>query len=234
MASKRLHILLVLILICTSYLSSHQEQSLIKKVFIRATIYPTYSLSRYDYNNDIDLVEIRTYVVLRYESQSGEIIPNAQVIINMHQLPFKKDHYEKKIKVSKEKLPEEIILKIRLDNSTIIEAQYPIPDWLLIQTPRPAILDPSKPISLTWKFTNLGTMANIRVYDYKSGVLMQKKDNYLKTALHIPVNNIPKATILRIYVISSWFFKKFITGDHIAMGSEIHMIPWSQVFARIQ
>jgi len=39
-------------------------------------------------------------------------------------------------------------------------------------------------------------------------------------------------TILRIYVISSWIFKQYLLEENLARGSEINIIPWSQVFIR--
>jgi hypothetical protein len=39
---------------------------------------------------------------------------------------------------------------------------------------------------------------------------------------------------VRIYVISSWLFKRFLSGDEFVRGSEVNIIPWSQVFIRTQ
>jgi len=51
-------------------------------LYVRVTIYPTANLSRYDYNNDVDLYEIRAYLELRDKNSSGTIIANARVIVH--------------------------------------------------------------------------------------------------------------------------------------------------------
>jgi len=83
---------------------SPQEQTEQDKLFIRATIYPTANLSRYDYNNDLDLYEVRAYVELRDKTPIGDLLDNANVFVNSTLLDFKTDHYEKRIKTSKESL----------------------------------------------------------------------------------------------------------------------------------
>jgi len=69
--SARISKLSALLLLAAVGLCSGQEAPTQKTprppepFFVRVTMYPTVSLSRYDYNNDIDLYEIRIYVELR-------------------------------------------------------------------------------------------------------------------------------------------------------------------------
>ena len=48
-------------------------------LFVRLTFYPTASLSRYDYNNDLDLYEVRAYAEIRRGSQDGPVVTDAVV-----------------------------------------------------------------------------------------------------------------------------------------------------------
>jgi len=98
--------------VCLQAQESERQEELTKpdKLFVRATIYPTANLSRYDYNNDLDLYEIRAYVELRDKTPIGDLIDNAHVFVNSQLLDFKIDHYEKRIKIAKESLVEEIYL----------------------------------------------------------------------------------------------------------------------------
>ncbi|MBN1271529.1 MAG: hypothetical protein JXB26_04590 [Candidatus Aminicenantes bacterium] len=232
MRKRTLCVLLVLFIPAAIALFALQEEPKPAKLYIRATIYPTFSLSRYDYNNDIDLVRIRTYIELRKDSQTGEVIPDAEIAINSQPLDFKEDHYEKRIPVDKENLPEKISLRIVVPEEPTIEETYPIPDWLTILSPKPAIFDPDIPLSLKWNFQKNKRPVNAIVYDFKSGENILRENDIEKTEVIIPAEKIPGETIVRLYVISAWIFKKWIIGENVARGSEINMIPWSQVFIR--
>jgi hypothetical protein len=48
----------------------------------------------------------------------------------------------------------------------------------------------------------------------------------------IAAPSLPRAAIIRIYVIQSWLYKRFLGGPDYARGSEVNVIPWSQVFVR--
>ena len=57
-------------------------------VFVRLTIYPTASLSRYDYNNDLDLYELRVYAEVRRVSQEGPPAADARVTAFAEKLEY--------------------------------------------------------------------------------------------------------------------------------------------------
>jgi len=206
----------------------------VEPLFVRAIIYPTWSLSRYDYNNDLDLVEIRTYVELRSKSQSGPLLQDARVEINGVNLEFKEDHFERRIRVPVDDLPESLILRILTDDERAVSSEYPIPDWLVIESPRPALIEAGRELKAAWGFRGRGFPVNVRAYDFKSGDLILKRDHVNESAVTIPLVELPSGTILRVYTVGSWFFKKYLQGPGLARGSEITVMPWSQVFLRIR
>lgn len=201
-------------------------------LFVRLTFYPTASLSRYDYNNDVDLYEVRAYAEIRLKSESGEIVPDARVTVLSQPLDFQKDHYEKRIAVEKEKLPDELDVTIVPADRPVIRRKYPIPFWLVLLEPRPAIVDPVQDLTIKWRFSAFSAPVDVRVYDFKKGDVVVNLDNVADALTAIPVDRIPASTTLRIYVISSWLLKRFLSGEELVRGSEVNIIPWSQVFIR--
>ena len=81
-------------------------------LFVRIAVYPTVSLSRYDYNNDIDLYEVRVYVELRRGSQEGQTVADARISALAENLEYQTDHYEKRIILGKDRLPAEVEVEI--------------------------------------------------------------------------------------------------------------------------
>jgi hypothetical protein len=203
-----------------------------QKVFIRAVIYPTYSLSRYDYNNDLNNTEIRAYVNLRLGSPHGEIIPDAEVSVNGGKLPFKENNYEKRIQIDPENLAETVTLDIETPAGFSLSRTFPIPNWLVIAEPQPSILEADSGIELSWSFGNNNAAADVRVYHFRTGDEILSCDYFDKRNASIPAESIQADSLLRIYVISSWIYKKYIRGDNISKGSEMNIVPWSQVFIR--
>lgn len=202
-------------------------------LFVRLTFYPTASLSRYDYNNDVDLYEVRAYAEIRLKSESGEIVSDARVTVLSQSLDFQKDHYEKRIVVEKEKLPDELDVTIVPTDRPAIRRKYPIPFWLILLEPRPAIVDPSRDLPIKWRFSAFSAPVDVHVYDFKKGDAVVNLDNMAETMTAVPADRIPASTTLRIYVISSWLLKRFLSGEELVRGSEVNIIPWSQVFIRI-
>lgn len=201
-------------------------------VFVRLTLYPTASLSRYDYNNDVDLYELRAYAEIRRGSQVGEVMSDARVTVLDERLDFQTDRFEKRIVVNRENLPEEIEFSIAPAGLRPVKRKIPLPTWLMILTPRPAVLDPAQDLTVGWRFTGCPGMVNVRAYDFKKGGSIAGPDNFSATELLIPADKIPPSTIVRIQVISTWIFKQYLGGSEFARGSEINIIPWSQVFVR--
>ncbi|MFW6140385.1 MAG: hypothetical protein ACOC5S_03420 [Acidobacteriota bacterium] len=215
------------------FLPAQEEESKIS-FYIRATFYPTFSLSRYDYNNYIDHVEIRSYIELRRDSACGNIIENAEVTVNGEKLDFKDNRYEKRINIPKESLSEEIIMKITISEGIDLEKTYSVPDWLVIKAPRPSIIGSSEPLSITWDSLFCAGPVKIEAYDFKTGDSIIHLDNFKENKTVIPKEKIPEDSLLRILVMHTWLFKQYIRGEHIAKGSEVNIMPWSQVFIRTQ
>jgi len=228
-----LFILLVGIGISGIYTAAQEEQDQ-SELYIQATLYPTFSLSRYDYNNDIDHVEIRAYIELRRDSVCGNIVNNATVIINNENLEFKDRHYEKRLDISKDNLAENIQLKIIVPDELELERTYPVPDWLVIKSPRPSIVDISQPLSITWEFQRCPGPVKVDAYNFNTGESLLSVDDFKKNEITIPKEKIPEKSLLRIYVMHTWIYKQYIRGRQIARGSEVNIIPWSQVFIRTE
>lgn len=202
------------------------------RLFIRATVYPTWSLSRYDFNNDLDMVEIRSYVELRRRGQEGPILNDARVEVNGEPLEFKGDFYEKRTAVPADALPATISLRVFAFEEQAFSREVPVPDWLVITAPQPSILEGGGDLDVAWKYRRNQAAVNVRVYDFKSGTSILQQDDLLTNRITIPAGDLPGGTTLRIYVIGSWFQKKYLEGDGLARGSEIIFMPWSQVFVR--
>lgn len=240
---------LIFILISVSFLifnyfSAAQEKTPLENeiekpgpIFIQATFYPTASLSRYDYNNDLDLYEIRAYVVIRKESPAGEFVNGAKVIVNSTELEWNNNQYEKRIKVDSSALPDEIHLKVIIHGEIKFENKYPIPFWVILTRPRPLIIKLREDNSLTIAWMRKGSLVPVDVYAYnfKKGNRLLEARYCRENELPIETNSLPQEeTILRIYVISSWIMKQYLWGENLVKGSEVNIIPWSQVFIRLQ
>ncbi len=201
-------------------------------VFVRLTLYPTASLSRYDFNNDIDLYEVRAYAEIRKGSQVGEAITGAKVTVLSEALELRDDHYEKRITIPKDRLPMEVEVSIALKGRPPLNRVFSLPSWLIIDSPKPSVIESARDLVIAWRFTGCPETVNIRVYDFKTGNSISTIDGFVGTELVAPEEKIPSATIIRIYVISSWISKQYLGGPEFVRGSEINVIPWSQVFVR--
>jgi hypothetical protein len=234
----RIHfVFLTIFLFCSVSLLAQEEvkQEEIPKpgpLFVRATIWPTANLSRYDYNNDVDLYEIRAYVELRNRTPIGDVIDDAQVYVHSQALTFKDDHYEKRIKISQESLPVELKLRIETQDGRTFKNRFLLPAWLILLNPRPDIVDSSQDLAITWKYTRYAAPVNVHAYNFKTGNKICEKNDLSTFSLKLPADKLPESTIVRIWVIQSWLYKRFLRGPLVARGSEVILIPWSQVFIR--
>jgi hypothetical protein len=236
----RIRAFLVMVGIClllSAYLRSQeienqQEAPKPDPLFVRITIYPTANLSRYDYNNDVDLYEIRAYVQLRDTTPIGEVIDNASVYVYSQLLDFKIDHYEKRIKVPMEELVEDFELRIETQDDRIIKNTFNIPTWLILLNPRPDIVESTQDLAIRWKFTRFEAPVDVFAYDFKTGKKLFEGLNLYSSEITVPAKNIPESAILRIWVMQSWLYKRFLQEPTEVPGSEIIVIPWSQVFIR--
>ena len=230
--------LVALLLLASASLRSGQEAPARdapkppEPLFIRLSVYPTASLSRYDYSNDIDLYEVRVYVELRRGSQEGEPIADARVTALAEKLDFQTDLYEKRIILEKDGLPAEMDVEIAVKNRPVIKERFPFPAWLVLTDPRPAIFEAGQDLPVRWRYSRFAAPVDIRAYDFKTGKEFFRRDNEADTETLIPAPDIPASTIIRLYIIQSWLYKRFLGGDVYARGSEINVIPWSQVFVR--
>jgi hypothetical protein len=201
-------------------------------LFVRVTVYPTASLSRYDYNNDIDIYEVRVYVELRRGSQEGEAVADARVTALAQKLDYKNDLYEKRIILEKDDLPAEVEVEIAVRNRPVIREKFPFPSWLVLADPRPAIFEAGHDLPIRWRFSRFSAPVDVRAYDFKTGKEFFRRDHEADMEILVPAADLPASTIVRIYIIQSWLYKRFLAGDAYARGSEVNVIPWSQVFVR--
>jgi hypothetical protein len=201
-------------------------------LFIRLSVYPTASLSRYDYNNDIDLYEIRVYVEIRRGSQEGPAVSDAVITSFGEKLDFFEDHFEKRIPVDRGRLPAEVDVEIAVKGRAAVKERFPLPAWLVFTAPRPAIVDPGEDLTLAWQYSRFRAPVDVHAYDFRTGTEFFKRDHEVETSTVIPASGLPRSTIIRIYVIQSWLYKRFLSGPGYARGSEVNVIPWSQVFMR--
>jgi hypothetical protein len=201
-------------------------------LFVRVTVYPTVSLSRYDYNNDLDLYEVRVYVELRRGSQEGQAVADARVSALAENLEYQTDHYEKRIILGKDSLPEELEVEIAAKNRPVMRERFPLPSWLVLTDPQPAILETGKDMPIHWRFSSFAAPVDVLAYDFKTGKKFFGREHVGEPSIVVPAGDVPASTIVRIYIIQSWFYKRFLRNEDYARGSEINIIPWSQVFIR--
>jgi len=232
MQKLAVRLMIFLLIIPVSTLLSQEIEETTSPVFLRITIYPTVSLSRYDYNNDLDLYEIRVYIELRKESQLGPPLENAQIKALEQTLDFTNNHYEKRIQVDKKHPPDEIEISIRTESGFELKEKIPIPMWLILKEPKPQILEENTDLTASWEFSKFKVPVNFHAYNFKSGDVIWSEHHMEKTGITIPAEKLPKESIIRIYVIPPWLLKRYLRGNDKARGSEINIIPWSQVFLR--
>jgi len=201
-------------------------------VFVRWTVYPTASLSRYDYNNDVDLFEVRVYVELRRGSQEGEPLTGADVTSLGQKLELRDDHFEKRIVLEPGPRPAEIDLAIGLPDRPTIRRKVPLPDWLVLKEPRPSIVEAGQDIVVSWAFDHFSAPVDVLGYDFRTGKEFLRRTNEPSTSLVVPASDVPASTTVRIYILQSWLAKRYLDGREFARGSEVNFIPWSQVFIR--
>lgn len=203
-----------------------------RPLFVRLTAYPTASLSRYDYTNDLDLYEIRLYAEIRLDSIEGPAVADARVTALSERLEFQKDHYEKRIVAARDKLPAEIGVEISLAGRPVIRESFPVPAWLVLTEPRPAVVGTGADLAVRWGFSRFPSPVDLRAYDFRTGKEFFRRDHLEEVSAVIPSADLPASTIVRIYAIQSWLYKRFLAGPDFARGSEVNVIPWSQVFIR--
>lgn len=201
-------------------------------LFVRWTVYPTASLSRYDFNNDLDLYELRVYAEVRRGSQEGRPATDATVTAMGEKLDFRADHFEKRIAVRKDALPEEIALEVALPDRPPLRERPPLPSWLILEEPLPAIYDAKEGLAIRWRFSRFDAPVDVNAYDFKSGQQILGLVHVAGKGAAIDGAKLPASTIVRIWAIQSWLYKRFLGGPGYARGSEIQFIPWSQVFVR--
>jgi hypothetical protein len=201
-------------------------------VFVRLSVYPTASLSRYDFNNDLDLYELRVYAELRLGSQEGPVIADALVSTSGEAVDFVKDHYEKRITVDKDRLPGDFRIEIGIKGRAPIRETFPLPDWLVLTEPKPAIADPANDLEVRWRYARFLAPVDVRAYDFRTGKEFFSENHLAGPATVVPASRLPGSTIVRVYIIQSWLYKRFLGGPDYARGSEVNVIPWSQVFVR--
>lgn len=200
--------------------------------FVRVSIHPTINLSRFDYNNDVNLAEIRVYVELRLGSQEGPVVPNAVVTALGRKLGWVSDHYEKRLLLEAGWRPSEVDIEIAAEDRAVIKERFPIPDWLTLVEPQPGVLDPAQDLKVAWSFGRFLAPVDVSAYDFRTGQAIFQKDNQAGPAIVIPAASLPPSTIVRVYILPSWLYKRFLSGEAYARGSEVNIIPWSQVFVR--
>lgn len=231
-------LLAVLVLIAAAALAAAQDAPAQaasrpdEPLFVRWTVYPTASLSRYDYNNDLDVFEVRVYVELRRGSQDGPAVTDAVITSLGESLEFHEDHYEKRVVIPAGPRPAEIDLEIAVKGRAAVKRKLPLPDWLVLTDPRPGVYEPGKDLAVGWKFEHFEAPVDVLGYDFRTGKEFLRRTNQPGTTVVVPAKDIPASTIVRIYIIQSWLYKRYLDGPEFARGSEINVIPWSQVFIR--
>lgn len=235
---KRKLLVFILVFLTMVMLAAPQEPEPKQEcppVFIKATLYPTLSLSRYDYNNDMNRQELRVYIELREKGIQGEPVQDAMVKVNGTLIKFdmEKKDYRQRIHLTKEDhYPRDIIIDIQRPGNCTIHSQVTFPGWLMINNPQPAVLSAKEDLKINWTFSSNHFPLILHVFDFKKNEQLYLQRKEASETVVLTNNLIPEDAIIRIWVTSEWFFKKYLRGDNIVKGSEISIMPWSQVFVR--
>lgn len=116
----------------------------------------------------------------------------------------------------------------------MLQREFTIPTWLRLFSPTPAIYDTTKTIHVEWEFLDYPSPVNVFAYNFKTGDYLLSVHGVGTKNYILPADKLQPSTLLRIYVIEQWSRKQTLSGDGIIEGSEIEIIPWSQVFIRIK
>jgi len=226
--------LLVLLFFCCLALPQEEEKPYQRPLFIRATLYPTFSLARYDYNIDRNKVELRVYLNLRDGRRDGPVIPDARVAVNDETVPFDEQEkdYRKRIEIIPEAWPTRADLSIETNDGRRLSQSFDFPGWLLLDSPPPQILSAQKDLPITWTFTGYPFEVTLHAYDFKTGREIAVQRKIPPEGWVIPGDRLPDNTILRVWITPDWFYKKYLRDEGAVRGSEINIIPWSQTFLR--
>jgi hypothetical protein len=201
-------------------------------LYVRLTLYPTASLSRYDYNNDVDFYEVRAYADVRRGSPEGPAVTDARITVLGEALDIQAGHYQKRVVVEQDALPQEVDFELAAGGRTVFREKIIIPAWLVLQEPRPAILDRGRDLTIRWRFSRFSAPVDVSAYDFRRGGEFFSREHAAETEFVVPGDKVPAETTLRIIAMQSWLYKRFLRGEGLARGSEVNVIPWSQVFIR--
>jgi hypothetical protein len=105
---------------------------------------------------------------------------------------------------------------------------------LILLDPRPEIVPASEERKINWKFTRFEAPVDVFAYNFKTGKKLCEKRDLLNNEVMIPADKLPESTIVRVWVMQSWLYKKYLRGMSVVPGSEVIVIPWSQVFFRTE
>jgi len=204
-------------------------------LFIKATIYPTFSLSRYDYNLDQNRRELRVYIELREKGIQGERVGNARVQVNGIPIEFdtRKKDYRKRIHLQhQDHFSRNILLEIKGAGGSHISEKLVFPGWVKITRPMPEILNPDRGIEIHWTFTAHEFPLMLHIDDFKNQRPLLREHREPEETGLLDKEDVPEDSVLRIWVTADWFQKKYLRGPDVVRGSEINIMPWSQVFVR--
>ncbi len=236
---KSVFVSLFLLALCSGLTHSsasaiHGSSAEIEKPFVHVTVYPTASLSRYDYTNDVDLYEIRVYVDLRQGSPVGPVIKAAQILADERSLALEGDLYTVRIPVDRNALPNALNLTIMPsgEEGLALTNKISLPSWLIINHPRPQLIDAGQDLTVSWTFSPDGGPVDLHAYDFKNGSPRFDLEEVSAREAQLPGITITPDTVIRIFVTPTWMFKRYIRSRDVYRGSEINVIPWSQVFLR--
>lgn len=230
--------LLIVSILALSALAAGQEQPPPPEpapLFVKATFFPTFSLSRYDYNLDRNRLELRAYIELREDGIQGEVVRDAEVWVNGEAIAFNRKHgdYRKRILLlHKDHFPREIQLKIDRGDANMIRQTVLFPGWVKLTSPQPQILKSGKGLEINWNYSATPFPLVLNIEDTRQRRKLRREFREPGDPLVLTEKEIPENTILRIWIATDWFFKKYLSGKYIVKGSEINVMPWSQVFLR--
>ncbi|HDP94167.1 MAG TPA: hypothetical protein ENN40_02270 [Candidatus Aminicenantes bacterium] len=230
-------VILVILLMIVSPVAG-QDQPAIPKcapLFIKATFYPTYSLSRYDYDIDRNRQELRAYIELRQGGIHGDAVRDARILVNGTPIDYndKEKDYRRRILIQQQdNFSRDILLEIQRPDGCRIREEVNFPGWVKISDPAAKIVEINTSIPVRWTFSSHPFPLVLHIFDFKQRQKLLRRRLDPGDSAHLPQKDIPKNSILRIWITSDWFFKKYLSGKHIVRGSEINILPWSQVFVR--
>ncbi len=166
--------------------------------------------------------------------RKGPRSPTPVVTAFGEKLDYLEDHFEKRILFDKGRLPAEIDVEIAGQGPRrVIKERFPLPAWLVLTEPKPAVVDPGEDLAVGWRFSRFPPPSTSVPTTSGPGKEFFREDHVEGTDDRHPGRGPARARPSSASTSSNPGSTSATSGGpDYARGSEVNVIPWSQVFVR--